>query len=162
MRKVYSGLGCRDISANAEAIVSRVAAHLSADGYLCRTGGNLGAQRAFEKASAVSEVYLPWKNSNENKSHLYHISPECFEIASGHTPKWGKMTGGLKKVLAAEVHILLGKDLDKPSQFVLTWENKEDSDSLRYTRRLAASYGIQVYNIADYSAMEIMQALGGE
>ena len=71
----YAGIGSRSTPDNVLGIMEKLGIVLAKKGFILRSGGADGADKAFEKgcdlASGQKEIYLPWKGFNGNNSSLY-------------------------------------------------------------------------------------------
>lgn len=120
--KTYAGIGSRQAPADVCAFLTRVALRLQSHGYVLRSGGAEGADKAFEAgAGNAKEIFLPWKGFNENRSPLYMDNPKAMEIAEKLHPAWDKLSPAAKKMMARNAHQILGKDLNNPVRFVVCW-----------------------------------------
>lgn len=94
---------------------------------ILRSGGADGmdtfAENVWNKnLNANKEIYLPWKNFNNNSSNLWSDIPsEAYDIASSFHPVWYKLSFGAKKLMARNVQQVKGKNLDILSDIVLCW-----------------------------------------
>ena len=66
----YTGIGSRKTPKTILKLFTEVAIYLSKQGYILRSGGAKGADQAFERGAAKKEIYLPWRNFENNKSNL--------------------------------------------------------------------------------------------
>lgn len=162
MKKIYSGVGSREISDEAKKICFEVGKQMALAGWTLRSGAAEGADTAFEQGAlsvgGKCEIYLPWKGYSNHPYGTYDIPKEAFAIAGGHHNYYDRVSQGVQKLLARNVQILLGKNLDKPSELVLAWWN-EESRGTRHTLSVAATYEIKSYNLADVSVLDLMRAL---
>lgn len=119
--KFYTGIGSRRTPDNILKQMHDIAVLLSKE-YILRSGGANGADTAFESgANNCKEIYLPWKNFNNNSSQLYNVCDKAIEIAQKHHPRWNILSDAAKKLMGRNVYQILGKDLNTPSQFVLCY-----------------------------------------
>lgn len=54
-----------------------------------------------------------------------NILPKAFTIAEKFHPAWGACSPYAKKLLARNVHILLGKNLDEPALWAAYWRDRK-------------------------------------
>lgn len=79
--KIYTGIGSRETPYEILQLMKELA-RLMSECFILRSGGADGADSAFESGcSGLKEIYLPWKNFNNNTSSLYRISPEATTLA---------------------------------------------------------------------------------
>lgn len=131
-----------------------------------RSGGAPGADTAFEtgvaKAKGYMDIYLPWKGFNKNASPLYGVCAAALEMASRVHPAWnalvkdGSYPSAGQKLHARNCYQVLGKDLNRPSLFVVCWtpDGAETSASRQRTTggtgtaiALGDRNGVPVFNL---------------
>lgn len=164
----YAGIGSRETPEEVLEQMRQIAAHLAKCGWILRSGGASGADAAFEQGcgSGPKEIYLPWKNFNQNPSSLYTIPDEAFKIASEHHPVWHRLSPSAKKFLARDVQQVLGQNLDTPVQFVACWTSdgaeKHTTSKTGGTGqaiRVAVANRIPVYNLRNEGRYEMILEL---
>ena len=113
-QRKYAGIGSRRTPQNVCDHMTKIAQHLQARDWLLRSGGADGADSAFAKeiADANKLILHP-------KTHV--ASQEAFEIAERHHPAWHVCSPYGRKLLARNVTILLGEELDDHVEFVAFW-----------------------------------------
>lgn len=118
----YAGIGSRQSPSEICQLMTIIAGALQNE-FILRSGSAPGADEAFEKGVTNNnkEIYIPWKGFAGNDSQLYTQSDEAFYIASQYHPNWKNLKESVKKLMARNVHQVLGKDLKSPVYFVLTW-----------------------------------------
>lgn len=140
-----------------------VAQALTSLGWILRSGGANGADKAFEAGVENGDskhIYLPWRNFNQNASSRYTPSPEAYQIASKIHPYWARCGRGAQALHARNVHQVLGDDLTTPSEFLLCWtKNGEPVGGTRTAIVVAFSHEIPVINLAtvDLSDKNVLQ-----
>lgn len=144
--------------------MTRLAQALAKYGIL-RSGGADGADSAFEKgcdlANGQKEIYLPWKNFNNNLSPLFKITNEAKELAATIHPAWDNLSWGAKKLHARNCYQILGFQLNQPVDFVVCYTD----ESLPYggtktALALARRYNRPIYNLHKMTEEEVKLALG--
>ena len=146
----YAGIGSRRTPYDILAMMRNIANDLSSKGYTCRTGGALGADKAFIDGSSDSELWLPWDGYNGYYSDL----PEPTEVeeafAAKYHPNWKACKQGARKMHARNCNIVLGEDLDDPVDFIVCWtpEAKLEGGTAQ-ALRIAIDYDIPVFNLGD-------------
>lgn len=157
--KVYAGIGSRTTPEELADPLRKAASYLSYRGWTLRSGGADHADTWFEEGSLPDkkEIYLPWKGFNGNKSELYDIPEKAFGIASQFHPAWKYLRDPVRRLHARNVQQVLGKNVDSPVAFVLCWTPDGADGTTIPTSvatggtggaiRIAASYGIPVYNL---------------
>jgi hypothetical protein len=126
-------------------------------GYILRSGGAEGADSFFEEFSLPEqrEIYLPWRNFNNNNSDLYTPMDAAYKIAEKYHPGWLRLSFGAKKLMARNVHQVLGQDLKTPCQFIICWtKDGKASGGTGQAIRIATSMDIPVYNLKNTGDIE--------
>ena len=139
-RRSYAGMGAGHAPAPVRMVLSDIAAALFKRGWMLRSGGSVGADVAFEEgAEDRKEIFFPKDATVE--AHL---------IAQRYCPDWNRRTSFAKNLLARKSMILLGPMLDSPASALICWTaNGQPSGGTGQAIRIAAGYGIPVYNLFD-------------
>jgi len=147
-KKYYAGIGSRKTPESILRLMSSIAEYLSNQGYILRSGGAEGADKAFEQGcKGDKEIFIPWNGFN-NLSQLYPLTKECFELASQFHPVWDKLSQGAKKLHARNCQQILGKDLNNPVDFVICWtKNGKEVGGTAQAIRVAKSKKIRIFNL---------------
>lgn len=174
----YAGVGSRETPIEIQQQMYLAAKELDRMGYTLRSGGALGADKAFEGAPQ------PWKKKDGTVAGTKEFTKSKAEVDewSKYSNQYNSKTGRLKnkeiytvkdandttREIAKEIHPasdrlsdyvldlqarntfqIFGKDLDTPVDFVLTWTPKgEFSGDTAQAMRLAIGKGIPVINMA--------------
>lgn len=155
MERYYTGIGSRRTPLAVLNIFTSIAKILDDCGFILRSGGADGADTAFDAGATKKEIYLPWKGFMGLKQDVY-IPDQAYEIASNNHPIWGRLGRPVRALMARNVQQVLGRNLDKPSEFVICWTpDGAYNDSMRsiYTGgtglaiSVASKYNIPVYNV---------------
>jgi len=150
----YTGIGSRETPLEILNIMEQLG-NIFSTNYILRSGAADGADKAFEKYANKKDIYLPWKSFNNSNSQLYNISPKAFELASVH-PYWNNLKPAVKKLMARNVHQVLGLGLDTPSDFLICWtpdgaSTKEEVNQKTGGTGLAITiadlYNVPVFNL---------------
>ena len=158
MVKFYTGIGSRETPEEMQAPMFNIARRLSEKGYTLRSGGADGADSFFEMGAKKKEIYLPWKNFNNNPSPLFELSDEAFEIAEQFHPAWEKLSKGARNLHARNTYQVLGKDLHTPSDFIICWS--KGTGGTEQSLRIARHYNIPIYNLYEMSLEEVIEKIG--
>lgn len=152
--KYYAGIGPRKTPQNVQDIMTDIARQLVPTGWCLRSGYANGADRAFGRGATNQNIFLPWEGFNGgwsngiDKAHL-EPSDRQFEIAIQHHPAWDKCSPKARLLLARNVPILLGQDLNDPVECVITWLPTTDyQGGTRHALNIASTWGIPVFDIA--------------
>jgi hypothetical protein len=146
----YAGIGSRETPASVQAFFFMLAGELGDLGWTLRSGGADGADAAFEQGLAAThtkEIFLPWRKFNGNVSGLYVPSAEAFALAEKFHPAWNRCSPAARKLLARNMHQVLGADLSTPVQFIVCWTPEgQGSGGTGQALRLAQDRGIPVFD----------------
>ena len=130
--KFFTGIGSRETPKWVGLVLSKFTNYLTSRGYVLRSGGAPGADTFCESgvtntlikdSNDFKEIYIPWKGFNGSDSNLYtnEDSNEVIAIAEDNHPAYKYLTPPIKKLMNRNVHQVLGKDLNKPSEFVICY-----------------------------------------
>lgn len=145
--KYYAGIGSRSSPPHILEYMTKAAGLLESMGYVLRSGGAEGADKAFEVG-----VLNP-----DNKIVLRpkHASKESIDLASLIHPMWSACNDYAKMLHGRNCQIILGEGLDKPADFVLCWTLFGDErGGTRTGLVLAKSREIPTFNLAINSDIE--------
>jgi hypothetical protein len=165
--KAYAGVGSRETPEDVLIEMRQAARELGRQGWRLRSGGAPGADTAFEQGSEgfLQDIYLPWasfnpKTKNPILAKKLSTYAQAVEIAKAHHPMghvpnvWAR----IESLMARNVMQVLGRNLDSPAKFLLCWGKKSKFDDqgrvidvdggTGLAVRLAATYGVTVYNMA--------------
>jgi hypothetical protein len=111
--KYYAGIGSRTAPEDALKYCTQLAEWLEKKGYILRTGGADGADKAFEAgvSDPFKKVILRPKHSTE----------EAESVASKIHPAWHACNEYARQLHGRNVQLILGENLDKPVDFVVAW-----------------------------------------
>ena len=165
----YTGIGSRSTPPGILVLMEQIGADLAEWGFTLRSGGAAGADSAFESGcdavEGSKEIFLPWTGFSSNPSHFASPTAGAFEIAKQFHPTWYQLSQNAKRLMARNVHQVLGLDLNTPVSFVVCWTPDGcESDATR-TRKtggtgqaisIAASMSIPVFNLKNSFAIENM------
>jgi len=150
--KYYTGIGARKTPKDILSLMTKISLYLSKKGYILRSGGAEGADKAFEEGvlEELKEIFLPWPNFNNNKANFVPISKEAMEMAKKYHPYWINLKEGAKKLQARNCYQVLGKNLDKPSNFVICWTpGGKEIGGTSQALRIAKNYNIKIFNLGN-------------
>jgi hypothetical protein len=136
MNKLYAGIGSRNTPSEVCGMMTRIAIWLAEQGYILRSGGAQGADKAFEAGAKGKEVLrpndcLPWARSR----------------ASDYNPNLFNMKSYVQNLLGRNMQIILGREGNEPVKFVICWAESETQGGTSYGIRLARDNNIPVFNI---------------
>lgn len=143
--KFYTGVGSRSTPEPILRKMTAYAKRLSQLGWWLRSGGAIGADRAFEAGSLRHEIYTAKQ----------YICEGAFKLAESIHPNWKACSAYAKRLHARNTYQVLGPQLATPSAFVLCWtpcgaECEQDTTrktgGTRTAIVLASREGIPVFN----------------
>jgi hypothetical protein len=152
--KYYAGIGSRKTPENIMEFMKNIAAFLAKNDFILRSGGANGADSSFEfgsdQVNGKKEIFLPWKNFNNNNSNLFNVCENSIKIAEQFHPKFKYLKSPAKKLISRNTYQILGHNLNSPSLFVICYtENGEISGGTGQAIRIANHYNIPVFNLGN-------------
>lgn len=136
----YAGIGSRKADDQQLALATKAAKYLNEKGYTLRSGGAEGMDTAFA-AGAIEPIIL----------RPHHASEEAMAIAERLHPAWHFCTKKyVRQLLARNVQIILGKDLDDPVDFVLFWCPDPTSGGTSMGLKVAKENNIPIHFVEDW------------
>ena len=147
--KYYAGIGSRETPSDILSLMTNISEMLEEEGYVLRSGGADGADLAFEKGVKKNkEIFLPWKNFNNNSSSLFEISEEAEKMAEKFHPNYSYLSQGAKRLHARNCNQVLGSNLNSPVEFVICWTKYgTENGGTGQAMRIAKANGIKIYNL---------------
>lgn len=116
----YTGIGSRQTPPEICTKFKEFATILSS-GWTLRSGGAQGADNAFEKGCiGEKEIYLPWKDFNDNLSSKYLISKAALQSVVKYHPKPTALNHTSSKLMARNYHQIYGYE-GEPSKLLICW-----------------------------------------
>lgn len=144
----YTGVGSRKTPNNILGLMTAIAAKMNSYGYILRSGGAEGADRAFESAAG----------NNKEIFYADQATSEAKWIASKFHPVWHKCSSFAKKLHGRNSFQVLGINLDTPSAYCICWTpdgcNSHKNRSIKTggtgtAISIAEHYGVPIVNLAD-------------
>ena len=157
MSKYYTGVGSRSTPLEIMKLMTNAATFLEGERFILRSGAAYGADAAFERGvtrSWMKQIFLPWKKFNDSSSTHEEPDLEAFEIAKQFHSAWDDLSPGAKRLMARNVHQLLGPKLklSEASLFVLCWTPRGAKvGGTAQAIRMAEHYQIPVFNLGSMS-----------
>lgn len=162
--KFYTGVGSRDTPNDIQVLMMRLAHKLYSKGWILRSGGAGGADKAFEMGVPMlngnsAEIYLPWDGfrgmrEQQNSAYLSTTQAELRAEAKGFLKEaigeshFNNLKGTALKLHARNVFQVLGKDLQTPSKLLICWtKGGKDVGGTATAIKLARMNNIKVYNL---------------
>jgi len=160
----FAGAGHRKLPEQAVKEIQYLSSILSKAGFILNTGGAEGADEAFMKAMATyggkTNVFIPWegyrklKAINRNVRIFADIPQKAYEVAAKYHPAWEKLGPKIRKLMARNVQLLMGKDLESKATFAVVWgevKGGQVKGGTGHTVRTAVGEGIPVFNLATHN-----------
>lgn len=150
---LYAGIGSRKgVPDSILQQILDISKEFSKRGYMLRSGGALFSDQFFEIGCNLNQgkkqIFLPWKNYNNNKSPLYAMPDIAMEHAKRFHPKWNMLSDASKKLMARNSQIILGAKLDDPVDFVVCWTSEGKMiGGTAQALRICHSEHIPVFNL---------------
>lgn len=141
--KFYAGIGSRATPLEECAKLTRIASILEKRGYILRSGGAEGADKAFEAGvsqPSMKEILRP-----------KHSTPEAEKIAQKVHPAWHSCNDYVRQLHGRNAQIVLGKNLDQPVEFVIAWTMAVGGGGTAIGMKIAALNDIDCFNLAKYN-----------
>lgn len=159
MSIVYAGIGSRSTPIEILKLMAKIGHKLALEGATLRSGAADGADMAFEhgcnQAHGKKEIYAPWFGYQSRTDTTIVRSAQAEEIAKFYHPNWNACSKGVKKLHIRCVYQILGKDLDKPADFVICWTpNGFISGGTGQAIRIAIGNKVPVYNLGSKRVLE--------
>lgn len=152
MAKYYAGIGSRKTPPHILDDMRSIATRMSQRGYILNSGGASGADTAFEQGAdpRMTQIFLPWRGFNGRSSPLTPPSLETYTIAKQFHPNWERLSPAVRRLMARNVHQVLGKTLDEPVEIVICWTPEgRGGGGTGQAIRIAHHYGIRVVDLAN-------------
>jgi hypothetical protein len=156
----YAGIGSRKTPIPVCERMIGIATVLAIKGWVLRTGGAERADESFMKGAmrvldGKVELYLPWKKFNGWWWGQEGPSEKAIEIAQKYHPNWPKLTNKVRPLIARNTHQVLGADCESPVKFIVCYtEDGQASGGTGQALRIAADYGIKVFNLHNITVTE--------
>jgi hypothetical protein len=151
--KYYTGVGSRSAPKFILDMMYSIAVRLEGEGFILRSGGAKGSDKAFEKGAGENSIIYRAEQSTK----------EAEEIAKKFHPKWNHLSEYIKKLHGRNAFQVLGINLDDPSYGLICWT--PDGCNSHKTRSIntggtgtaisiADHYGVPINNLNDYETFK--------
>lgn len=162
MTKYYAGIGSRSTPPWHLSEMVHIAKVLGTKGYVLRSGGAEGADKAFEAGCdwvcGAKEIYRP---SDANDAAIKLLKEVIVELNAKHgesIPMPQAMKQYVRALLARNMMQILGKNLATPVDFVVCYtEGGHMTGGTRYAICLAQMRNIPVYNLCRITTEEMLK-----
>ena len=155
----YAGIGSRETPESLKPTIEKIVKLCNKYNFILRSGGANGADSFFEEYcdNELKEIFLPWKNFNNNPSNLYNVSEEAMTLTSKFHPGWSRLSIGARKLMARNICQVLGEDLKTPTSFVVCWtKDGKDTGGTGQAIRIAQHYNIPIFNLYNNYELELL------
>lgn len=137
----YAGIGSRQTPDLILENMKAIASYLETSNYILRSGGAIGADKAFE--SGVQQPHM------KEIFYAEQATPDSIALASRYHPNWSACNAYVRKLHARNGLILLGNNLRTPVQFIVCWTpDGAITGGTGQALRLAIDYKIPIFNLA--------------
>lgn len=160
MTMFYAGIGSRETPKEVIDQMRQFAYQAAKKGWVLRSGGANGADTAFEDGcddgKGKKEIFLPWREFNQNSSPLYSVDDRALALAKEIHPAYNSLSRTAKLLIGRNMHQVLGKTLSQPVACVVCWTPDSCKHHTQYTRTtggtgsaiaLASILDIPIFNI---------------
>lgn len=145
----YAGIGSRITPTDVCDKFTLMASRLETMGYILRSGGADGSDKAFEQGVIDPQKKIIYRPC--------HATPEAVELASGYHPAWHRCNEYVRSLHGRNAMIVLGEDLALPAQFVICWTKSGGlQGGTAMGMSIAYDNKIPVFNIRDESQWEAL------
>jgi len=141
----YTGVGSRDAPQDVLILMELIAQRLSKEGYTLRSGGAIGADKAFERGAELKEIY-----------YKHHSTEASEAIAARYHPNWAACGPFARSLHGRNSFQVLGPVLNDPSDFLVCWTpdgclhhhgRKRSTGGTGTAISIASMYHTKVYNL---------------
>jgi hypothetical protein len=153
--RYYAGIGSRETPEEILALMTRVGKGLMRKGYVLRSGGAEGADKAFEVGipSQLKEIYF----ANQILPCWALVFTDYFH------PAPAKLSSYARRLMNRNALQILGKNGDTPVDFVVCWtKDGKASGGTGHAIRIAEYFGIPVFNLRNEGAKEALMEFVNE
>ena len=162
---IYAGIGSKETPDKICELLKHIGIALADREHILRSGGAKGADRAFEIGCDIvggsKEIYLPWKNFENNPSSLFKISDEAYKLGKKYweigysNGNWDNVKPGTKKLMSRNIYQILGYDLKTPADFVVCYtKNGSGKGGTGQALRVAKDYNIPIFDFGKYTSLK--------
>lgn len=173
--RAYAGVGSRSTPDAECTLMRRLGEALARRAYRLRSGGAIGADRAFQAgamdAGGEMEIFRPDRATapGDIAGPSLPSWPRAQEIAAQHHPAWASLAPYVRALHSRNVMQVLGPDLDSPSAFLLCWtptfklgaggEVVAVSGGTGQAVRVACAFRVPVFHLAHPPHRERVEAM---
>lgn len=161
----YAGIGSRETPLHIQKLMKYIASELEKKGFVLRSGGAVGADKAFESGikNAKNKQIFYANDSNDLTREIachFHPSPYALKQLSFKEKQLNPkpLHSYAHNLMARNTYQVMGENLKTPSQFVICWTPDGCTSHKKRTREtggtgqaisIADHFNIPVYNLAN-------------
>lgn len=155
---IYAGIGSRETPLDVLQSMHLIGEQLGQSGWLLRSGGAPGADRAFETGCCVvngkKEIFIPWHGFNgAPRNHPDYIrrlaTQELADFSAKFHPAWSQCSDATKLLHMRNACQVLGADGDSPVNLVICWTKQgKGQGGTGQAIRIAQHFDIPVFDLA--------------
>lgn len=159
----YAGIGARKTPEEILMLMRRLATIFGKKGYKLRSGGALGADKAFEMGAKGQpcDVFTVRDVPDDPNFWAYDMAKSCLLPQL----KWDTFKPYVQKLFARNMMIILGPKGDDPVDRVFCWTPTLDYENAfggtPHSLRCAARSGIPIHNLYDQDVLEKVEGFFG-
>lgn len=143
--RLYAGIGSRATPPETLAKMGKIATYLDKNGWILRSGGARGADRAFELSATNTEIFLP----RDDLPLWTNIFTEHFHGAPDRLKPYAR------QLMNRNAMQILGEDGNTPVEMVVCWtKDGKSSGGTGQALRIAEYYSIPIFNLKNDGAIE--------
>lgn len=143
--KYYAGIGSRSTPIHIQELMTALATRLEQEGWVLRSGGAEGADRAFEAGVSSQKEIFTAKQISQN---TFNTAYEAKQIVRSTHPAPERLKFYALDLLARDVYQVLGSDLKTPSSFIICWtEDGKLVGGTAQALRIAKLHHIPIFNL---------------
>lgn len=162
--RFYTGVGSRNTPSDIQRLMTNIARQLRPLGFRLRSGHASGADQAFERGAGVdADIFLPWRTFEKlvRIEGTSYIAPsrQAESIAALYYPiPWSIVKQSTQKLMARNVHQVLGCHLNQPSEFLICWTPGGDGGGgTGQAIRVARGYSVPVFDLGNDDVLAMVE-----
>jgi hypothetical protein len=145
---IITGVGSRKTPGEILGLMAQIGKRLAERGHVLRSGGAMGADRAFETgfrlAGGACEIYRPEHAQGR---------PDAFELAGRFHPVWSRLPEKFQALHARNSFQVMGLDLKTPSDGLICW-TPDGARSHAERSRVTGGTGTAI-SISDWAGVKV-------
>lgn len=139
----YAITANKEVPADTLMKMKEIILDLQTRGYTMRTPGREGPEDLFDKTATKKEIHLPWRNFMD-KDSKFAFTPEGAKVLAGQLlPSFDGLKPGIQTIIAADVKMMMGKELRAPALFLITW-SEDGAETLQEKTAKTGNTGLAI------------------